>query len=143
MLQPFDDFTRAYLECALWTSDPDPGSGEWSESDWWNIDAIDPEDLAEQVRICWDFQDANRADLDELNAMYHTDDTQHGHDFWLTRNRHGAGFWDRGYDQAIADRLTKASHVYGEAYVYGPETEDNGRVSDAAFDEWDGVIHIQ
>ena len=35
-----DTFTRAYLECALWTSDPDPGSGEWSESDWWNIDAI-------------------------------------------------------------------------------------------------------
>lgn len=138
-----DAFTRAYLECALWTSDPDPGSGEWSESDWWNIDAIDPADLAEQVKICGEFQSANRADLDEISDTYHVDDTQHGHDFWLTRNGHGTGFWNRGYDLDAAQRLTDASHAYGEAYVFGPETNDQGDVEDAAFDAWDGIIHIK
>ena len=44
------------------------------------------------------------------------------HDFWLTRNRHGAGFWDRGLG-AIGDRLTAMSHTYGSVDLYlNPET---------------------
>ena len=39
----------------------------------------------------------------------------HGHDFWLTRNRHGAGFWDRGYPEAIGKALTDAAHAEGSA----------------------------
>lgn len=138
MLSQLDAFTRAYLEAALWTSDPDPGSGEWAESDYWNIGAIDPDDLAEQIQICADFQQANAEDLANAGS-----EEQNGHDFWLTRNRHGAGFWDRGYPANLAERLTNASHAYGEAYVEGPGTEDDGSVSDVAFDAWDGIIHIQ
>jgi hypothetical protein len=37
-----------------------------------------------------------------------------GHDFWLTRNHHGAGFWDRGYDKDIADKLTDISQTFKE-----------------------------
>ncbi|MGC0252682.1 hypothetical protein [Pseudactinotalea sp. Z1748] len=33
-------------------------------------------------------------------------------DFWLTRNRHGAGFWDRGLGQA-GDDLAEAAHAHG------------------------------
>lgn len=47
-----DAFTRAYLECALWTSDPEPSSGEWSESDWWNVAAIHPDSLARAIEDC-------------------------------------------------------------------------------------------
>jgi hypothetical protein len=36
-----------------------------------------------------------------------------GHDFWLTRNGHGAGFWD-GELGDIGDRLTEASKAFGE-----------------------------
>lgn len=39
-----------------------------------------------------------------------------GHDFALTRNGHGAGFWDRGLGE-LGDRLSKAADVYGSAYV--------------------------
>lgn len=39
---------------------------------------------------------------------------QLGHDFFLTRNGHGAGFWDRGLGE-LGDRLTSAAKVYGEA----------------------------
>lgn len=41
---------------------------------------------------------------------------QHGHDFALTRNHHGAGFWDRGYGD-VGDRLTEAAQAYGEHSV--------------------------
>lgn len=39
--------------------------------------------------------------------------TQAGHDFILTANHHGAGFWDRGLGDA-GDTLTEAAHPYGE-----------------------------
>lgn len=131
-----DEFTRGYFLAALWTSDPDPGSGEYCPSDYWNIEAIDPADLARHIEDCRDFQAANAEDLAQAGTA-----ERNGTDFWLTRNRHGAGFWDRGYG-AVGDRLTAASHVYGSSDVFGPETEDNGSVSDPAFDAWDGVIRM-
>lgn len=39
------------------------------------------------------------------NTKYTTE--QAGHDFWLTRNGHGAGFWDRGLGE-IGNKLTEA-----------------------------------
>jgi hypothetical protein len=41
-----------------------------------------------------------------------------GHDIWLTRNRHGAGFFDRGYDTEVEEKLMKAAHELGEDYLY-------------------------
>lgn len=47
-----------------------------------------------------------------------------GHDLWLTRNRHGAGFWARGYGE-LGDVLTKWAHSMGEESwtVNGDEVE--------------------
>ena len=36
-----------------------------------------------------------------------------GRDFWLTRNRAGAGFWDGDWPEPQASRLTKAAHAFG------------------------------
>lgn len=52
---------------------------------------------------------------------------QVGHDFWLTRNHHGAGFWDRpevygGEDNA--QKLTDSAHSFGESCVF----EHNGQL---------------
>lgn len=52
---------------------------------------------------CESFFRENRATL--LQSGIHPD--QAGHDFWLTRNGHGAGFWDRGLGDA-GDTLTRA-----------------------------------
>lgn len=43
--------------------------------------------------------------------------TQVGIDFWLTRNGHGAGFWDRGAGE-VGEQLTEASKAYGESHLY-------------------------
>jgi hypothetical protein len=52
------------------------------------------------------------------------DPAQVGTDFALTRNRHGAGFWDRGLGD-VGDRLTDACRPYGGADVY---VGDDGRL---------------
>jgi hypothetical protein len=67
---------------------------------------------------CRQFLAFNREDLGEIDAA------QAGHDFYLTRNRHGAGFWDRGLG-AIGDRLTAAAQVYGDSGEY---VGDDGRI---------------
>lgn len=59
---------------------------------------------------CRDFLEANAALLGEYEAAGFTME-QAGHDFWLTRNGHGAGFWDRGLPGDLGKRLTQASKV--------------------------------
>lgn len=41
------------------------------------------------------------------------------HDFWLTRNRHGSGFWDKAeiYGKEDAATLTDLAHKFNEEYV--------------------------
>ncbi len=46
---------------------------------------------------------------------YYLDDI--GHDFWLTRNGHGAGFWDRDLGE-VGDKLTKIAESFGSVYLY-------------------------
>jgi hypothetical protein len=137
-----DAFTRAYLDAALWTSDPAPRSGEWCESDRWHIDAIFPAHVEKAIEDCRKFQEENRADLDEVSDTFGASDSQHGHDFWLTRNGHGAGFWARGYGD-LGDKLSKAARAYGELNVLGPETTDQGNSTDEQLDAWDGVIYVE
>lgn len=43
---------------------------------------------------------------------------QLGHDFSLTRNHHGAGFWDRGWEE-LGDWLTRISQAMGSCSLYG------------------------
>lgn len=141
MATNLDEFTRGYLECALWTSDPEPRSGEWCESDRWNIEAIHADSLRQAIEECADFQQANRADLDEVSDTFHATDSQHGHDFYLTRCGHGAGFWDRGYGP-LGDKLSKAAKVYGNVDVMGPDQTDQGNSTPEQMEAWDGVIYL-
>ena len=72
-----------------------------------------------------DFIAANAADLIAYAETIHTTDGDTpwawaGHDFALTRNGHGAGFWDRGLGD-LGDRLADAARVYGEASLWPDE----------------------
>lgn len=102
-----EQFLSAYIECALWSStdNADDSGGEPLDKNY-DADDLAPECLAEFKRDCEGFQEANADDLAGLDIE------QAGHDFWLTRNGHGAGFWDRGLGE-LGDRLSKASKVYG------------------------------
>lgn len=41
-----------------------------------------------------------------------------GHDFWLTRCGHGAGFWDGDWSDPAGDVLTNAAKAFGELFPY-------------------------
>lgn len=99
---------RAYLECALWSSTDDDGEPLDREH---GTDSIDAATRAEMLSDCRDFWAANYADLGTMEPG------QAGHDFWLTRNGHGAGFWDRGLGE-LGERLTRATKVYGGVELY-------------------------
>ena len=104
-------FTRAYIE-ALFFTDASPDS-EQEIQDNATFENFAQETVSKIIADCAAFELANRALLDQAS-----DDDQNGHDFWLTRNRHGAGFWDRGYPEAIGEALTEAVHGFGETSLY-------------------------
>jgi hypothetical protein len=102
-----DRFTEAYIEAALWSSVDDSGNPLDSQ---YSSDDLAPETLAKMVDDCTRFQDDHAALI--------TDDKQAGHDFWLTRNHHGAGFWDGDWPEPSASTLTAASHAFGSFDLY-------------------------
>lgn len=115
-----DTFTRGYIDCALWSSTDEstPQGGEPFDRNY-TADDLAPEALAAVVDHCARFQAEQAIDLQDAG-----DAGRNGHDFWLTRNGHGAGFWDRGYGD-VGDRLTAAAHAYGESDLY---LGDDGRI---------------
>ncbi len=107
MTTKLGDFTNAYIEAALWAECDDDGVP------FDNRYEIAPGTLAAMIADCERFQRENSVDL----YIYDHGDASAGHDFWLTRNGHGAGFWHRG-DDAVYERLTEAAHAYGEVCLY-------------------------
>ena len=103
-----DSFTKGYLDAAEWLLD----DLDRSKVRGWTKAAI-----AKAAVECKAFQGANAADLGLYEESTGRDMSSAGHDFFLTRNGHGAGFWDRG-DDACLTRLTDAAKVCGEADPY-------------------------
>lgn len=100
---------RAYVDCALWSSTDDDGE---PLDGLYGPDDISDESLERMREEVSDFCEECAADLAGIP------DAQIGHDFWLTRNRHGAGFWDRDLG-ARGDRLTAAAHAaYGSSDLF-------------------------
>lgn len=105
---PSDPFLRAYLECAEWVGiNEDANKLNHATAPKWSRAA-----LATARAECRDFQRLCKAEEVPL-----TDPEFDGYDFFLTRNRHGAGFWDRGYGSR-GDALTKLAHSFGTADVW-------------------------
>lgn len=128
-----DKFVDAYIAAALWSSADDNGDPFDS---WADKSDISPESMAAIRRDCEAFIDANAADLFEAFPLYpssshvtldgnaYDPEEYAGHDFWLTRNGHGAGFWDRDLGP-VGDRLTAACEKLGHLDVY---TGDGGKI---------------
>jgi hypothetical protein len=111
----FDTFFKSYIETALWAS-----SDINSEEDTsllmknYTIDDFDEKSLDSLHKDCVSFF-SNNFELIKDNPSLA------GHDFFLTQNRHGAGFWDGDWPKEIGDKLTKESHNYGETNFWVSE----------------------
>lgn len=106
-------FIIAYIDAALWSSscnetenDDTPLSDRYSMAD---IDSLSMDRI---VKECEDFIGQCKPEDLELQR-----DDQNGHDFWLSRNGHGAGFFDRGLGDA-GDRLQEIARGMGESDIY-------------------------
>lgn len=110
-----DIFTMSYITAALWSSTD--ADGQPLDRNYC-VDDIDPETVEKMKDDCQMFQMFFSRLIDEAKEKKPGYDDDHaGHDFWLTRNRHGVGFWDRGLGE-VGEKLTKAAHVFGEVDLY-------------------------
>lgn len=105
----------AALETLLWSEmspDGHPLDDEFIVSD---MDDEGADSVADDVYAFIDMI----IDSDNAEAWEHVkrDPGQVGHDFILTRNGHGAGFWDRGLG-ALGDVLTEWAKSFGSVNLY-------------------------
>jgi hypothetical protein len=109
-------FFEGYIDAAIWFSPSDEQGREL------NTDH-GPEDLAECTqhemgKDCYHFlqQASPYLDMDDDAELKDA-----GQDFFLTRNRHGAGFWDGDWDHKSKDavaELTAIAKSFGEWNLY-------------------------
>jgi hypothetical protein len=114
-----DEFTTAYITCALWATndESDPSGGVPLDTNY-GVEDIDPTTLAAMVADCKRFQAENEGDIATYPGEMITCDEKAGDDFWLTRNGHGSGFWDGGWPEESGNRLTVSSEGFGEYNLY-------------------------
>lgn len=118
-----EKFFTAYVTAALWSSTDD---GSQPLDDKHSAADIAPTALAKMRADCCAFIAQHDALL--ANA---TDDELAGHDFWLSRNGHGAGFFDgtaseygANHKSVCAD-LQKAAQKFGSCDLY---VGDDGKI---------------
>lgn len=125
-----DSMFQAYVTCALWSST----DGETELDANYDVGDIDDATLTQMRADCDAFYAA-------MSKHIHCDDAplardfegsiaareaaMAGHDFWLTRCGHGAGFWDGDWPEPHADALTEAAKSFGNVELY---VGDDGKI---------------
>jgi hypothetical protein len=104
-----DTFERAYINAALWASNDESDESGGRPLDV-NFSIIDlPIETVQKLKSdCAEFLKIEGVQplLDEAYDLYRFGDEQAGADLWLTRNGHGAGFFDRNLE-TIGEKLTE------------------------------------
>jgi hypothetical protein len=99
---------RAYIDAALFFSTDEDDRALYES---YGVEDIAPETFAKMKEDCADFEM-------HLSELVGDDLEQAGHDFWLTRNRHGAGFWDGDWPEEHERALTDRALSYGGFDLY-------------------------
>ena len=128
-----DRFTKSYIESALWSStisdeggenDGDPLDSHYSGED------ISDETLKQMEADCKKFRELAGDLMSSETCLRESGEWDYqdfgAHDFWLTRNHHGAGFWDSGrWTDEVMDKLTEIAQSFPEVDLY---VGDDGQV---------------
>ena len=98
-----DLMVKAYIECAYWADAGPDGEEGLAEAE------LSEGSYASALFDCIAFLRLARWYINDWSME------QLGRDFWLTRNRHGTGFWDREFgSESARDEMTELSHRFGE-----------------------------
>lgn len=117
------EVVRGYLECAEWcdinSDHQDDLPDDWREQ-WQGWSGASLYAAADDCRDFLNQLSAAVSNLDDYWAGDRSYTAEHfGHDFWLTRNGHGAGFWDR---KRLSGRFGKLMRIRPE-HDYSPKPE--------------------
>jgi hypothetical protein len=127
LLELADHAVRGYCETMLWCGAFDAETGEQLSEAHLDYAPVALSDFSADAQTeiesdVYSFIASNEDDFREF--LLRTDEglesnaaSKFGHDFYLTRNGHGAGFWDRGLGD-LGDRLTAMSKPYGDMSAY-------------------------
>lgn len=122
-----DTAFEAYMKCALWST---TGDGEEPLDACYDEDNISPETRKQMLEDITAFMNGHEADIKlwmhnvpngSAVQRDYSSASQAGHDFWLTREGHGAGFWEPEWTRLPTNpgtRLTEAAKVYGGFHLY-------------------------
>ena len=110
----------SYIETALWISndESDESGGEPMDRNY-DPGYIAPDTLETMRREWRAFREAAGELIDECG------EERAQHDFWLTRNGHGAGFWDGDWSEVAGTILDNAAKAYPEIDLY---VGDDGKI---------------
>lgn len=112
-----ETFIEQYIETLFWSEtdgDDTPLDLNHEKMD------LSSETLEKIRKDCEKFFNENMDLLEKVPGGY----SQCGHDFALTRNGHGAGFWDRGLGK-MGDILTEKCDEFGQFDLY---IGDDGKI---------------
>lgn len=127
-----EDFVRGYIEAMLFTThdDSNDAGGEPMKQNY-TIDDIDPVAMDRIENDCRSFLHSAGPWITPeryKGAMVGSLEAHAGHDFWLTRAGHGAGFWDgdwEGESEGFDGPLTKRAKAFGNV---DPYVGDDGKI---------------
>lgn len=110
------EFLLAYLACAEWAGLDDEDQAA--------LQADDEADYVVRKQLAWAFEDVELAIRDCTRFLQRAGDLitergakRAGHDFFLTRNGHGAGFWDGDWP-INGDKLTEIAQSFPNVCVF-------------------------
>lgn len=110
-----DDFVIGYLNTALWAET----DGERPLDENYSIGDFNEDAIKKSIKDCLKFKILNEVDLDIAEQGFSA--SRNGHDFWLSRNGHGAGFFARpdGFHsrRSIWKALQESAQKFGEVYI--------------------------
>lgn len=113
-------FAESYMLALLWSSTVTDSDGETVDAE--SFELSEAATLA-CMATCKAFLFENRDDVNA--AALHYGMGLAGHDLALTRNGHGAGYWDGDLPADLGQRLTDAAKKLGEVDLY---LNDSGQV---------------
>ena len=107
-------FLDSYIATAIWSSLDDAGI-PLDDAKYADVE-LSAATRAAMSADCAAFLERATPIIQGFPAEY--PDSQLGHDFWLTRNRHGSGFWDGDYPKLLGEKLTVTAYSFGECNLY-------------------------
>ena len=130
IIASLDDFTRHYIIAGLWSCPISETDDSGIDSEY-GIEDLTVTALLRCIKDCKRFQEENKRALSlaeyprkNFSDGEYNDSELAGHDFWLTRNHYGVGFWDRDLRLCLGQILTKAAQSFGGVRFY----VQNGKV---------------